>query len=194
MELHNQIKVLRLENNLSQEELADKIYVTRQSISNWETGKNYPDIHSLLLMSSLFNVSLDQLIKGDLEIMKEEIKYIDKEQFNQDGKIFTFLFFGSIIATVPIVYFFKIYGWLAIIFLYILMFVYAVKVERHKKNYDIQSYKEILAFTNGETLDEITKQREIGKRGYQKFLLAVGAGIFGFIITYSLFKLFTLLF
>lgn len=44
----------------SQEELAEKIYVSRQTISNWETAKNYPDIHSLLRLSSLFNVSLDQ--------------------------------------------------------------------------------------------------------------------------------------
>ena len=62
MELNAQIKKYRTELNLSQEELAEKVYVTRQTISNWENGKSYPDIHSLLLLSSLFNVSLDQLI------------------------------------------------------------------------------------------------------------------------------------
>ena len=61
MELNKQIKKYRTMMNLSQEELAEKVYVTRQTISNWETGKSYPDIHSLLLLSSLFNVSLDQL-------------------------------------------------------------------------------------------------------------------------------------
>mgnify|MGYP005527732507 CR=1 FL=1 len=59
--------------NLSQEELAEKIYVTRQTISNWENDKSYPDIHSLLLLSSTFHISLDQLIKGDITTMKEEI-------------------------------------------------------------------------------------------------------------------------
>lgn len=44
--------------NLSQEELAEKIYVTRQTISNWENDKSYPDIHSLLLLSSTFHISL----------------------------------------------------------------------------------------------------------------------------------------
>ena len=73
MELNAQIKKYRTEFNLSQEELAEKVYVTRQTISNWENGKSYPDIHSLLLLSSLFNVSLDQLIKGDVETMKEII-------------------------------------------------------------------------------------------------------------------------
>ena len=73
MELSKQIKKYRTEANLSQEELADKIYVSRQTISNWENEKNYPDIKSLVLMSEVFQVSLDNLIKGDLERMKKEI-------------------------------------------------------------------------------------------------------------------------
>ena len=48
--------------NLSQEELAEKIYVTRQTISNWENDKSYPDIHSLLLLSSTFHISLAELL------------------------------------------------------------------------------------------------------------------------------------
>lgn len=77
MEVSEQIKKCRSSMGMSQEELAEKVYVSRQTISNWETGKNYPDIHNLLLLSSLFNVSLDQLIKGDVEIMKKEIKETD---------------------------------------------------------------------------------------------------------------------
>ena len=51
MELYKQIKRYRTDMNLSQEELAEKIYVTRQTISNWENDKSYPGIHSLLLLS-----------------------------------------------------------------------------------------------------------------------------------------------
>ena len=58
MELYKQIKRYRTDMNLSQEELAEKIYVTRQTISNWENDKSYPDIHSLLLLSSTFHISL----------------------------------------------------------------------------------------------------------------------------------------
>ena len=72
MEIGTQIKKYRNELKLSQEELAEKVFVTRQTISNWETEKNYPDIHSVLLLSSIFNISLDQLIKGDIEIMKKK--------------------------------------------------------------------------------------------------------------------------
>lgn len=56
MEISTQIKKYRNAMELSQEDLAEKIYVTRQTISNWENGKNYPDIHSLLLLSSLLSV------------------------------------------------------------------------------------------------------------------------------------------
>ena len=85
MELRIQIKKYRTELHLSQEELAEKVYVTRQTISNWENEKSYPDIHSLLLLSSLFNVSLDQLIKGDIEKMKEIIA----EQLSVDADSIT---------------------------------------------------------------------------------------------------------
>ena len=74
MDISKQIKKYRLDSKLSQETLAEKVFVTRQTISNWETGKNYPDINSLVLSNTLFGVSLDTLVKGDLEEMKEEIK------------------------------------------------------------------------------------------------------------------------
>ena len=72
MELHAQIKKYRANMKLSQEELADRVFVTRQTISNWENGKSYPDINSLLLLSQVFDISLDQLIKGDIDAMREE--------------------------------------------------------------------------------------------------------------------------
>ena len=82
-EVSQQIKKYRASLSLSQEELAEKIFVTRQTISNWENARSYPDIHSLLLLSTLFQVSLDQLIKGDIEIMKEEIKTAEIKKFNR---------------------------------------------------------------------------------------------------------------
>ena len=79
MEIGKQIKKYRTELGLSQEEFADKIFVTRQTVSNWENDKNYPDINSLVLMAEIFGVSLDSLVKGDIEKMQEEIK---KEELN----------------------------------------------------------------------------------------------------------------
>ena len=61
----------RQEAHLSQDELANRIYVSRQTISNWENDKSYPDVHSLVLLSEIFQISLDKLIKGDIEVMKD---------------------------------------------------------------------------------------------------------------------------
>ena len=175
MELNKQIKKYRTDANLSQEELADKIFVSRQTISNWENGKNYPDIKSLVLMSEVFQVSLDNLIKGDLERMKKEIDTQEYARFQKDSSIFTVLFIVLLIAPVPLVMLWK---WLGLIF-YLCLFAigmyFAVRIEKYKKKYDIQTYKEIVAFTNGKSLDEIEKAREEGKRPYQKVLLAVGS-------------------
>ena len=59
MNLSKQIKKHRERLSLSQEGLAEKLYVSRQTISNWENEKSYPDVHNLLLLSVLFDVSLD---------------------------------------------------------------------------------------------------------------------------------------
>lgn len=193
MELNKQIKKYRTILNLSQEDLAQKVYVTRQTISNWENGKSYPDIHSLLLMSSLFNISLDQLIKGDLDIMKEEIQKEDIKMFDYYGKIYTILLFVVIVALAPLVYYFDIYGMMIELLLFIITFIYALKIEKFKKKNNIQTYKEIVAFSNGERLDEITQNQELGKRPYQKFLLAFAAGLITLVITMILFKLLTII-
>lgn len=196
MELNKQIKKHRAEMNLSQEELAEKLYVTRQTISNWETGKNYPDIHSLLLMSTLFDESLDQLIKGDVEIMKEEIKTEDIKMFDRYGKIFTGLLLLSIVSIAPLVYFLRLFGALIAAVLYIITIYYSIKIEKLKKDNDIQTYKEIIAFSNGEHLDEINKQREYGKRPYQKvvvvLLVSIASGAISFIAGTLLVKLLSL--
>lgn len=177
MELDTQIKKYRTGMKLSQEELAEKVYVTRQTISNWENGKSYPDIHSLLLLSSLFNVSLDQLIKGDIEIMKEEIKEVEIDKLNRYGTIFTILLVVTIISAVPLALWFDVYGMAAGVILFGVTMYFALKVEKVKKENDVHTYKEIIAFTEGKRLDEIDKLQETGKRLYQKILLALGSAL-----------------
>lgn len=91
MEIGRQIKKYRLELKMSQEELADKVYVTRQTVSNWENDKNYPDINSLVLLSSLFGISLDVLVKGDIKKMEEMIREEDVKKLNRDAWVYTIL-------------------------------------------------------------------------------------------------------
>ncbi len=182
MELNNQIKRYRTDMDLSQEALAEKVYVTRQTISNWENGKSYPDIHSLLLLSSVFHVTIDQLIKGDVKIMKEVISQNELRTFNRDSAIFASLLILSLLSFVPLTVFFGFAGLIIFALLYAAGMYYAVRVEKLKKKYDIQTYREIVAFTEGKKLDEIEKARESGKRPYQKFLLALAVAIITFLV------------
>ena len=173
MELNAQIKKYRTELNLSQEELAEKVYVTRQTISNWENGKSYPDIHSLLLLSSLFNVSLDQLIKGDIETMKEIIYEQEIKEFNHYGSIFSLHFLILILSAAPLFMWLKLYALLPFGVMFAITMFWALKVEKIKKKNDVQTYKEIVAFCEGKKLDEIHKMVEAGKRPYQNVLKVV---------------------
>ena len=75
MEIKEQLKEHRARLGLSQEELADRIFVSRQTISNWETDRTYPDVQSLLLlMRDLFGTSIDELVKGDVATMEKAIE------------------------------------------------------------------------------------------------------------------------
>ena len=167
---------------LSQEDLAEKVYVSRQTISNWETEKSYPDIHSLLLLSSLFDISLDQLIKGDIYIMKEEIRESEISKFNHYGSIFGVLFIVFLVSCIPLVWFLKVYGILISIAIYTVTLYFGFKLEKVKKENNISTYKEIVAFTEGKKLDEIQKQQELAKRPYQNVLRGLFGAVMGAII------------
>lgn len=71
LNLGDKIKKLRKENNLSQEQLAEKLNVSKQAISKWESNKAYPDIDNLILLRNIFNVNLDDLIIGGNSIERE---------------------------------------------------------------------------------------------------------------------------
>ena len=68
MKFSEQIKKLRRDQGLTQEELAAKIHVTRQAVSNWENDKNLPDLETLIVIRQTFQLSLDQLILGGTEM------------------------------------------------------------------------------------------------------------------------------
>lgn len=185
MEIGKQIKKYRTDIKLSQEALAERIFVSRQTISNWENDKNYPDMKSLLLLSSLFNVSLDILVKGDLEEMKKEIKKEEIAKFEKDGKIFSILLIADIILVVPLMKVFgKNMGFLIFILIWLVSMYYASKVERHKKNNDVKTYKELNAFLEGRTLEGNEKYIEYGKRPYQPWVIALGVGLITAVVAF----------
>ncbi len=71
MNLYKKIIEIRKNNNLTQEEFAEKLKVSRQTVSNWENNKCYPDIETLILISENFNISLDNLLKEDKKMIKD---------------------------------------------------------------------------------------------------------------------------
>lgn len=192
LEVGTQIKKYRSNMGISQEELAEKVYVSRQTVSNWETGKNYPDIHSVLLLSSVFNVSLDKLIKGDVEIMKNEIKETEIKKFNKIGGIYAVFLILTVITFVPFTAFMGWYGLIPWSVVYAIAVYFAFKTDKVKKENHLSTYKEIVAFTEGRRLDEIEEQREIGKRPYQTVMYMLGSATIAFIVVYLMGKVFSL--
>lgn len=70
MSISEKLKQARFTVNLTQEAVAEKVGVTRQTISNWENGKSYPDIASVIMLSDIYGLTLDALLKGDNEMIK----------------------------------------------------------------------------------------------------------------------------
>ena len=180
MEVSNQIKKHRTKNGWSQETLAEKAYVSRQTVSNWENGKSYPDIHSLVLLGNIFNISLDELIKGDVEVMKKQISNNDVKSFTVWSWVLTGMMLAMVLSAVPL---FRlgtvgIAIWAAVTVLTLLV---CIKVEKLKKRYDIQTYREISAFMEGKPLDEIAADRKKYTTA-RKVMFGIASGAVGVLV------------
>ncbi|PHC30656.1 transcriptional regulator [Bacillus pseudomycoides] len=172
MNIGKQIHYFRKRDNMSQEELAAKIHVSRQSISNWENERNYPDIHNLLMMSILFNVSLDDLVKGDVKIMKEELQ---KSTFFKWSYIMLASMIILPISIAPVFYFFGYYGLIIPLVLTILLMFSSQQVE----NINLKTYRQIVDFIEGKPVSEV-------KPNIKDKLLKIGLMLASALISYSL--------
>ena len=128
-------------------------------------------------------MSIDHLVKGDLEVMEQKIEENDVRALNRYSNL---MLIGLVFVLVmmPISFHFRsIPGFAITALVFASSLYFAFKAEKIKKQYDVQTYREIIAFTQGETLDEIAKIRESGKRKYQTFLHCVGMVIVALIIS-----------
>ena len=73
MNFSEKIKKIRKSKNLTQEQFAEIIYVSRNAVAKWETNRGYPDIQNLITISEKFNISLDELVKEDSKIKNKII-------------------------------------------------------------------------------------------------------------------------
>ncbi|AZJ19944.1 helix-turn-helix domain-containing protein [Bacillus wiedmannii] len=96
MSLGQQLKRLRESKGFSQEDVAKKIGVTRQAVYKWENDKSCPDIENLILLSEMYNVTLDELIKGN-QNLKEKI-HID-EDFEKENEFGFYIGCGLLIVS-----------------------------------------------------------------------------------------------
>lgn len=186
MEIAAQIRKHRQQAGLSQEQLAQNIYVTRQTVSNWETGKSYPDIHSLLLLSRLFDVTVDQLIKGDIETMKQEISQEAVDSFNRESRIFAAMCIVSAVTFIPAAALGLSRNQWWVLGLWVclcgLTMYEAFRVEKLKKNHNLHTYREIVAYSEGRTLEELEAAEERGKRPYQAVFNVLASAAVGVLL------------
>ena len=162
VEIGSQLKMHRERLGISQEELASRIYVSRQTISNWETGRTYPDLQSLLLLSEQFGTSTDTLVKGDLAKMEEVVENDWKKMQRLTaagwalvGVGVVLLAVGFLVPTsqssiVPAFSEGELLASVAFLLLWAAGMVPLGQVERLKRKNDLVTYRDILAYSRGE--------------------------------------------
>ena len=167
MELPQQLKANRERLGLTQEDVAQRIFVSRQTMSSWETGKTYPDVQSLLLLSNLFGVSIDSLVKGDVETMKETIVKdavrMERLSIGMVGLLLAGvaclvgwgLIWDEPVAAVPWLTWGVVVGMALFVLCAALAMVCACRVEKLKKDHDLVTFREISAFMDGEDPEAI---------------------------------------
>ena len=162
MQIAEKLKSHRTELGMSQEELAESIFVSRQTISNWETDRTYPDVQSLLLLSELFETSIDELVKGDMETMEKAIENDWKTMSKLGvaawclvGVVLVCLVVGFAIPSQPSslaqnLTEGEVLGVVLFLALWILGMILLGIVEYLKKKHDLVTYRDIVAYSKGE--------------------------------------------
>lgn len=187
MELARQIKKHRQALGISQEALAEKIYVSRQTISNWETARTYPDVQSLLLLSVAFGISIDEPIKGDVETMEESVRKADHSLI--------WMYAAEMLLTVIaiVALFFALDSFIeknttsgfACLLVFAATFATALglsfAVKKTKVRNNILTYQEILAFCAGEEPNRTSRYNAFVRKhkSAHDMLLVMLSAIFG---------------
>ena len=104
MEFHEKIQELRKKKGLTQEELAEILFVSRTAISKWESGRGYPNIDSLKAIAKFFGVTIDELLSGDELVTVAEEDAKQKETHVRD------LVFGLLDCSAAMFFFLPFFG------------------------------------------------------------------------------------
>lgn len=110
MNIGEQIKSRRMELNITQQDLADRLNVSRSAISNWETNKNYPDLQIIVQISEELQISLDELLKGDADVVKQ-ISKDTTESKKLRGRTKKLIAAVSVLAVMLLAAVYLFFGW-----------------------------------------------------------------------------------
>lgn len=145
MNLPSRLKELRKNSKMTQEEVSEKIHVSRQTLSNWETGKNYPDFQSLLYLCEVYNITLYELVNEDIELIQ---KKVTKRKIYTTAGLFLFSII-LLFLSITIIINFNVFIALIISSLAIMLItVTSMTMERIKKEHKLNTYLKICQFIN----------------------------------------------
>lgn len=98
------LKMLREQTDITQEKVFQKLNVTRQSVSNWENNKNYPDLTTLVTLSQLYNISLDDLLKDENNVVKSMKTELNSYRSSELIKLIIFSVLAFLLPIIGIVF------------------------------------------------------------------------------------------
>jgi transcriptional regulator with XRE-family HTH domain len=100
MTFGERLKAERTKKGWTQDELAEKLFVSRQSVSKWENGANYPNIEILIKLSDLFGVTVDELLRSDEQLTRQVIRDSKQLKYPRLKVFFDLLFMAGVVMLV----------------------------------------------------------------------------------------------
>ena len=143
MDLSEILREKRKGKGLTQKEVAQKLFVSRQAVSNWETGKNFPDFPTLILLTDLYQSSLDKLVKQSIAELDKDNDVIIWKRYGYIALVLSVIMALSVIITVYTNN--RLFVMIAMLSWLILMF-FCWKLENIKKRQNIRTYHDAKKF------------------------------------------------
>ena len=177
MDIGNQIRERRQRLGLSQDELAQRLYVSRVTISHWETNKTLPDVQSMLLLANLFGTTIDEMVRGDVDEMREMV-----EKSEQQRKAFAIALGAVEVTVIAVLAFMAVAGRDYLdsalrLLLSVLVLAFAVVVlvaRRGGEGREAKSAAELLGAASG---DPVEAARESASANVMRLVLQVFVGL-----------------
>lgn len=192
MDLSDKIKICRKENKMTQEQFAQKLNVSRKTVSGWENGRSFPDIKTLVNISNTFDISLDNLLKEDNTIKHYQTEVANNRKNKKVTVIlYLFLWMSFILLFIQFLSDFKLPYHVAIISLLIFLIMYVIigpndhRINSFKNLFGIVCFF-IVVFVINMILFVVTGNLEVDADPYWSMGIIVGALFIDFVLSVSL--------